>query len=184
MPEPPASSSSDGVSEERAEVFVSYARSTEPVALAVQAALAAEGWRVWRDDQLPAHRPYADVIDERLRASQAVVVIWSAEATRSDWVRAEADVARIAGTLVQLTVDGAALPLPFSQIHCADLTGWDGDRSAPGWSKVVDSVLALAGAGAPRRKMPTPRQPPSLRSPCCRSPTSTRRQTRTISSTA
>ena len=133
-----------------AEVFVSYARSTEPIALFVHAALAAEGWRVWRDDQLPAHRPYADVIDERLRTARAVVVVWSADAVRSDWVRAEADVARIAGTLVQLTVDGVLPPLPFSQIHCADLTGWEGDPQAPGWAKVADSVRALAGHAAAR----------------------------------
>jgi adenylate cyclase len=138
-------STSDGPTDDRAEIFISYARSTEPAALAVQTALAAEGWRVWRDDQLPAHRAYSDVIDERLRAAVAVVVIWSSEAVRSDWVRAEADVARIAGRLVQLSMDGAVPPLPFNQIHCVDLTGWEGDCQAPAWRKVVDSVRALAG---------------------------------------
>lgn len=149
MPRRVATAGASASGEDRAEVFVSYARSTEPAALAVQTALTTEGWRVWRDDQLPAHRAYSDVIDERLRAAKAVVVVWSAEAVKSQWVRAEADVARIAGTLVQLTVDGAALPLPFNQIHCADLTGWEGDREAPGWGKVADSVRALAGGSQP-----------------------------------
>ncbi|MHB8528036.1 MAG: hypothetical protein ACYC8V_00815 [Caulobacteraceae bacterium] len=35
---------------------------------------------MWRDDELPAHRAYSDVIAERLKAAKAVVVIWSAEA--------------------------------------------------------------------------------------------------------
>ena len=49
-----------------ADVFISYARSTAPQAEAVAAALRALGYRVWRDDELPAHRGYAEVIEERL----------------------------------------------------------------------------------------------------------------------
>ena len=51
------------------EVFVSYARSDEPQAIDVAAALRAEGYRVWRDDELPAHRAYADVIEERIKGA-------------------------------------------------------------------------------------------------------------------
>jgi hypothetical protein len=53
----------------------------------VAEALRALGYSVWSDAELPAHRNYADVIEERLRASKAVVVIWSAEAAKSQWVR-------------------------------------------------------------------------------------------------
>ena len=49
---------------------------------------------MWRDDELPAHRAYADVIEERIKGASAVVVLWSAEAAKSQWVRAEADTAR------------------------------------------------------------------------------------------
>lgn len=129
-----------------AQVFISYARSTEGEARRFAEALRAAGYGVWRDDELPAHRAYADVIEERLRAAQAVLVVWSAEAVKSQWVRAEADVARQAGTLVQLSIDGAPLPLPFSQIQCADLRGWSGDAAAPGWRKVEGSIAELVGA--------------------------------------
>jgi adenylate cyclase len=128
-------------------VFVSYARSTEAEAQQVADALRALGHEVWRDDELPAHRTYSEVIEERLQAAGAVVVIWSAEACKSQWVRAEADLARGKGTLVQVSVDGTAPPMPFNQIQCADLRGWDGDTAAPGWRKVEGSVTALIGAG-------------------------------------
>ena len=36
--------------------------------------LAAAGFEVWRDDQLPAHRSYGEVIEERLNGAHAVVV--------------------------------------------------------------------------------------------------------------
>lgn len=125
------------------DIFISYARSTETTAHQVAERLRALGYHVWRDDQLPAHRAYTDVIEERLRAAKAVVVIWSAEALKSQWVRAEADLARQIGTLVQLSIDGSAPPLPFNQIQCADLKGWAGNDTMPGWQKVVASVAEL-----------------------------------------
>jgi adenylate cyclase len=129
-----------------ADVFVSYARPDEPLAGRVADALRSEGHQVWRDDELPAHRAYGEVIEERLKSSQAVVVLWSAEAAKSQWVRAEADAARSAGTLVQASLDGTIPPLPFNQIQCADLGGWDGETEAPGWRKLSGSVQALAPA--------------------------------------
>ena len=128
------------------DVFVSYARADEVHADRVAVALGAAGYDVWRDDQLPAHRAYADVIEEHLKSAGAVVVLWSSESTKSQWVRAEADTARAAGTLVQATVDGSIPPLPFNQIQCANLNGWTGGTDEPGWRKLVDSVKSLAGA--------------------------------------
>ena len=139
-----------------ADVFVSYARPDEAQSKRVAETLRAAGYHVWRDDELPAHRLYADVIEERLKSASCVVVLWSAEAARSQWVRAEADIAREAGTLVQATLDGCVPPLPFNQIQCADLTGWNGDIGAHGWCKLLASAQALVGSSlvdkpAPRR---------------------------------
>ena len=130
-----------------ADIFVSYARSTEREAKRVAEALRGLGYDVWRDDELPAHRDYSEVIEERLRAAKAVVVVWSAEAAKSQWVRAEADMAREAGTLVQLSLDASSLPMPFNRIQCADLCGWTGDPGHAGWKKVAASVAALTRDG-------------------------------------
>jgi adenylate cyclase len=78
-----------------------------------------------------------------------VVVVWSAEARKSEWVQSEADTARTERKLVQLTVDGAKLPRPFDRIQCADMIGWSGDPEAHGWRKVVASVADLINGGAP-----------------------------------
>ena len=128
-----------------ADVFVSYARPDEPLAERVADALRAEGYKVWRDDELPAHRAYAEVIEERLKGAKAVVVLWSADSAKSHWVRAEADAARAAGTLVQGSLDGTIPPLPFNQIQYANLNGWIGDTDCAGWRKLRASVEALAG---------------------------------------
>jgi adenylate cyclase len=130
------------------DIFISYARSTAAQAQAIAEALRALGYDVWRDDELPAHRAYADVIEERLTQAKAVVVVWSAEAARSAWVRSEAGKARAGNKLVQLRVDRADLPMPFDQIQCAELVGWSGDLASPGWKKVAESVGALCGRSA------------------------------------
>jgi len=131
-----------------ADVFVSYARPDEPHAKRVADALREAGYRVWRDDELPAHRAYAEVIAERIKSAQAVVVLWSADAAKSQWVRAEADAARSSEILVQASLDGTVPPMPFNQIQCADLNGYRGGTEAPGWKKLTASVAALAGEAA------------------------------------
>ena len=109
------------------DIFISYARPNEALAKQASEALRAAGYNVWRDDELPAHRAYSDVIEERIKGAKAVLVLWSNDAVRSQWVRAEADAARELGTLVQVSIDGSLPPMPFNQIQCADLFGWSGD---------------------------------------------------------
>jgi adenylate cyclase len=128
------------------DVFISYASETGAQAEQVASALRAAGYNVWRDDALPLHRSFADVIEERLKAAKAVVVLWSKPAARSEWVRAEADFARTESKLVQAALHGSIPPMPFNQIQCADLSRWSGDAEDPQWRKVVASVADLVGA--------------------------------------
>ncbi len=137
-----------------ADVFISYARPDEPQSRRVAETLRAVGFHVWRDDELPAHRLYAEVIEERLKSATCVIVLWSVEAAKSQWVRAEADIARAAGTLVQATLDGTIPPLPFNQIHCADLIEWSGDTGSHGWCKLLASAQALVGPQPVEKPVP------------------------------
>ncbi len=151
-----------------ADVFISYARSTEVVADRIANAVRAAGYSVWRDDELPAHRAYAEVIEERLAAARAVIVIWSADAVKSEWVQAEAERARSQRKLIQLRIDDAALPIPFDRIQCADLRGWSGRPDALGLDKVLKSVAELVGvshemSGAGPAASPAPSAPAKRR---------------------
>jgi TolB-like protein/Flp pilus assembly protein TadD len=139
------------------DVFISYARSTASQAQMVAEALRGLGYGVWLDDALPAHLAFADVIEERLQAAKAVVVIWSADAVNSQWVRSEANRAREDGKLIQVTIDGERLPMPFEQIHCADLSEWSGDPAAPEWKLVLSSIATLMnGAARPTERNGAP----------------------------
>ncbi|MGE0596979.1 MAG: toll/interleukin-1 receptor domain-containing protein [Hyphomonadaceae bacterium] len=140
-----------------ADVFISYARDNKDRVQLIARALEAEGYSVWWDSELPLHRAYADVIDEQIDAAKAVIVAWSQDARNSQWVRAEADKARNQGKLVQTSIDGVLPPLPFDQIHAADLSKWNGAASDERWRPVRDSVAELVSGRRP------PARPPSAR---------------------
>jgi TolB-like protein len=123
-----------------ANVFISKQRGSDATAARVAAALRAAGHQPWSDAELPLDRPYAEVIEERLAGADRVLVLWTAAAARSQWVRAEAEFAREHGKLVQARLDAALPPIPFNQIQCADLSGWAGDRRHGEWRKVLASV--------------------------------------------
>lgn len=127
------------------DVFISYARSTEKQAERIAVALRAHGHEVWRDTQLQAHQAFRRTIEDELSAARAVLVLWSADAAQSDWVCSEASRARGLGKLVQLTLDGSPVPMPFDEIQCADLRGWRGETDAPGWSQILDAIAAVLG---------------------------------------
>ena len=130
-----------------AHVFISYARSTASQAEQVERALVAQGYSVWRDTALSVHRAYAEEIEQRLAEAAAVVVLWSQDAMRSEWVRSEANRGRELGKLVQASLDRTLPPMPFDQLHCADLSGWKGAGTAD-WKKILESLSHLSGGGA------------------------------------
>jgi len=138
-----------------ADVFISYARSTVRQAREIALALQMAGYSVWIDDELPSHRAYADVIAEQIRAARAVVVVWSADAVASQWVRSEANRGRRDHKLVQVRVETAQLPMPFDQIQCIDLRQWQGEADAPAWRKVLSGIETLTRHHA-EAKRPAP----------------------------
>jgi hypothetical protein len=124
------------------------------VAERVAARLRSAGFRIWFDQHLPTHRAYSEVIEEQLDAARAVVVLWSAEAVASQWVRSEANRARESGRLVQLRLDDTRLPMPFDQIQCADLRGWSKDTDTADWLRAIDSIGELVGRDPIRVDVP------------------------------
>lgn len=143
------------------DVFISYARDNHDVARRLAEAISREGYRVWWDEEIPPHVSYSQLIGEKIDSAKAAVVIWSRAAAASEWVRAEADLARNARKLIQTSIDGTSPPLPFNLIQFAALGGWNGELDHPGWRAVRTSLAALCGPPAPAPvPLPTPAPPP------------------------
>ena len=131
------------------DVFLSYSRKDkEPVARLARA-IEDEGYDVWWDAELPPHQSYGDVITSKITEAKAAIVVWSDDAAASEWVRAEADMARNQRKLVQTALGDIMPPLPFNQIQYADIGDWKGEADHPGWRKVTASLADLCGHNGP-----------------------------------
>lgn len=140
------------------DVFISYSRSDQPMVAMLARAVEAAGYQVWWDAELPPHQSYGDVITEKVASAKAAIVVWSASAAKSEWVRAEADMARNQRKLIQTAIDDVMPPLPFNQIQYAELGDWRGEDDHPGWRKVKLSLADLCGQRGTSEPS-TPRMP-------------------------
>ena len=132
-----------------ADVFVSYARRNRPRVAELTGALEAGGYALWWDPALDPGDDYGMVIEREIAAAPCVVVAWSAAARQSLWVRAEANEALDAGKLVQVNLDQAKLPLPFTMLHFLDFSRWRGERQGEPWAEFDGRVSGLLrGEGA------------------------------------
>jgi tetratricopeptide (TPR) repeat protein len=114
-----------------ASVFLSYARDDAKKARPIALALEAAGHSVWWDLHVRGGAQFSKVIEEALKAADVVLVLWSADAIESPWVRDEAAAGRDSGRLVPATIDGTEPPLGFRQFQTIDLSRWKGrGRSA------------------------------------------------------
>jgi len=144
------------------DVFISYSRANQALVRQLAEAVKAQGYSLWWDDELPPHLSYGDVITEKIGAAKAAIVVWSESAAASEWVRAEADVARGQKKLIQTSIDDRMPPMPFNQIQFASIGDWRGEDDHPGWKKVKASLAALCGAppAGTTQAHPMPTTPP------------------------
>src|ERR1043166_2765884 len=129
------------------DVFISYSRTDQATVARLAEAAEREGYAGWWGGELPVPQSYGDVITEKIAGAKAAIVVWSPEAVKSEWVRAEADVARNQKKLIQNCIGQVMPPLPFNQIQFAEIGDWHGEADHLGWGKVKRSLADLVGHG-------------------------------------
>jgi len=127
-----------------ADVVISYAVENEATARQLAEAIGKLGYGVWRPEG-GSNAATADAVTDRIAEAKAVVVIWSSAAASSDWVRAEANIARGMKKLVQASADGNPPPVPFDAAQVSAISTWLGDDAHPGWEAVRTGLADLAG---------------------------------------
>lgn len=158
--------STDGAATpERAKsVFISYARVDRPRVTVIAAALSSAGYEVWWDAMIDGGTEFARMIEAKLAAADAAIVIWSKSSVGSDWVRDEAAYARDRKRLVPVSLDGTEPPLGFRQYHAIDLSGWKGSAEGPEIASLLRGVAAVGSGGAAVRATDLPPPPRAVAS--------------------
>ncbi len=131
------------------DVFVSYAREDQKFAKRLAAAFERppRGWSVWWDAELTTGERFNNEIRQAIADSRCLVVLWSPHSVSSDWVVAEAEIARERGILVPVLIGECQIPMPFGTLHSADLRHWNGSESAPEWGDLLSAVQAAFTRG-------------------------------------
>jgi tetratricopeptide (TPR) repeat protein len=125
-------------------VFLSYDRDDSDRTRPLAAALEKAGHSVWWDLHVRGGAQFSKVIEEALRAADAVVVLWSKYSIESAWVRDEAAAGRDSGKLVPVAIDGSEPPLGFRQFQTIDMSGGSGQRAWPNMPELLRAIDAVA----------------------------------------
>lgn len=141
------------------DIFISYSREDRPAARHFAESFAREGFTVWWDAAIRSGETFDEVIERELRASKAVVVLWSKRSVASRWVRAEATLADRSNKLVPVIIEHCDRPIIFELTHAAELADWTGDPSDNRWQTLVGDLHRLvdkAKEAAPPSPAPEP----------------------------
>lgn len=132
------------VAEPAIDVFVSYARADQAIAVRVVEMLRSEGFDVWFDEKLKAGAVWKRSLVAMLARAKAVLVLWSENSVKRPWVQMEADVAMKSNRLVPAELEPCEVPTRFTSRQIAKLHGWDGVAPHPELERLLAGLAQLA----------------------------------------
>lgn len=138
-----------------ADVFVSYKREDQEQkgrVIPIVRGLEAEGFDVFYDVEIPPGSTWEQVLQNKINQSKCVLVLWSHSSVDSDWVKEEAEIAKMAGKIIPVFLDPVNAPFGFGRIEGANLVGWDGDMTNREWQNLVAAVKSKVGSGSGERR--------------------------------
>jgi hypothetical protein len=130
------------------DIFLSYAREDLPRVKPIVDALKARGWSVWWDRTIKPGQIFERVIEAALEEARCVVVFWSRNSVRSEWVADEACEGRDKEKLIPALLDDVSMPLGFRSRHAANLVSWQGALPHAGFEELTSAVEAILDVSA------------------------------------
>ena len=148
-----------GTTQRMGHIFLSYKKGDRPTAAKLVAALEAEGFAVWWDQNLLPGEHWRETLTERLMSARCVVVLWSSLSVGAEgrFVHDEARRAQRRSVYLPVRLEDVEPPLGFGEMQSIKLIGWKGDRRAPGFRALVEAARPMvSGEAAPRSALPPP----------------------------
>ncbi|MGB7948609.1 MAG: toll/interleukin-1 receptor domain-containing protein, partial [Candidatus Binatia bacterium] len=136
-------------------IFLSYSEKDRDYAKRVARLLELAGFEVAWQRQDSAGQDWSSVLQQALRGSDCLVVLWSQNSVGSDSVKEEAAEGRTSGKLMPVLIDQVQPLVGFGNLQAADLSDWDGSFDAVQFQMLVSALKSrteqsMASAPAPR----------------------------------
>ena len=105
----------------RGDVFLSYKREEVKNAERVRACLEESGFTVWWDRDIQCGQVWSEVLDNAVKRTGCIVVLWSMQSVRSRWVMHEASSAFDRGVYAPVRIDLCDIEAPYNRIQATDI---------------------------------------------------------------
>lgn len=118
-------------------IFISYSSRDKQRVEPIVEGLRAGGHDVWWDADLEAGADFRLRLEEKVQTAEHVVLIWTANASKSRWVHAEAEEGASRNALIPLRLDDTKLPLGLRAIQMLDFRTWDANANSKAWADLT-----------------------------------------------
>jgi len=144
-----------------ADIFISYSNQDREAAKTIASTLEKAGFVTWWDSKIQAGDVWDQIIEKEIRKSEAVLVLWSENSAKREWIKQEAIYANELGKLIPARIDDANIPLAFNLIHTQDLRHWRNGISSADAMMIRDAIAAIrrkpmTGIEKPMKGIETP----------------------------
>lgn len=126
------------------DIFLSYSSKDLERVRPLFDALTAQGWVVfWDHISIRAGSNWRTKIDKSINASRCVIVIWSKNSIKSEYVIEEAEIAIKRKILVPISLDNVGPPFGFSQRQTLSFKSLHCKPNDPSYEKLLESISHL-----------------------------------------
>ena len=125
------------------DIFISYSSKDRARAKVLAGALERQGWSVWWDRKIPPGRQFSQVIKEAMDEAKCIIVLWSKESVKSEWVQNEASEGARRKILVPALIDDVEIPFEFRRIQAARLVDWEEKSPHLEFDTLLEALRAI-----------------------------------------
>ena len=124
-------------------IFISYSSKDRSKTKTLAKILEKQGIKVWWDKNLKPGKAFDRAIGKALDDSKLIIVLWSKNSVKSDWVLDEAYEGLEREILIPAMIETTTLPFGYRRIQAINLSRWQGAESAKGIKDLISAVQPL-----------------------------------------